>query len=586
MACCEPTVPCLRSGRSRFMSNLDPDARNSAKSREIIDLSQTERSRRLQRLEDFDSISRSILADMKATLQDFQAQHGKALERQEAFVQELLKLGPVRPQDELVAFLPRQKVPEANGKVESAPQGQVILQPAKWIEDPPGGSVKDPGQTKEAVEEQVQLERCSLMPERAQEAMSKPKERQLFDLAGEAANAHDLEEEVYEVERFYKKKGLPQAIARNVWFGHFTLLMIVINALYLGVDAELNNDSLGQVGWYFQVCEHLFCVFFLFEWLMRLLAFADKRDCLRDFWFKFDTVLVVLMVFETWVMLLIVSVLDGVQSFDTGPLRLLRLLRLARMTRLMRALPELMTMVKGMKVASRAVFSSLLMLLIQTYIFAIPLHTFLKTEEAVVEKFGTLLRSMWTLMMDGTFMDSTGDLMWHLLDMNYLHAVIFFMVFVLLSCMTMMNMLIGILCEVVSAVAATEKENAAIKFIKETILVLLKSLDTDGSFTISREELRSVCQDPDALKVLGDLEVDVMYLLDLQAMLYRRPDSTLSVKAIMDLILNLRGDRQATVKDVIDANTFVRFTVVQQIVELQEHIESLFSQLANRNSGL
>merc|ERR1712151_917535 len=107
-------------------------------------------------------------------------------------------------------------------------------------------------------------------------------------------------------------------------------------------------------------------------------------------------------------------------------------------------------MVKGLRVASRAVCSSLLMLLIQTYVFAIPLHTFLKYEEKCSERFGTLVRTMFTLLMDGVFMDSTGPLMWQLLDMNYVHAVIAFMMFVLLSAMTMMNMLIGILCEVVS----------------------------------------------------------------------------------------------------------------------------------------
>ena len=52
---------------------------------------------------------------------------------------------------------------------------------------------------------------------------------------------------------------------------------------------------------------------------------------------------------------------------------------------------------------------------------------------------------------------------------------------VLVSAITIMNMLIGILCEVVSKVAAAEKENAAREEVRDTILQMLKRLDADGS---------------------------------------------------------------------------------------------------------
>ena len=35
--------------------------------------------------------------------------------------------------------------------------------------------------------------------------------------------------------------------------------------------------------------------------MMRFGAFRRKIDCLKDLWFKFDTVLVILMVAETWI---------------------------------------------------------------------------------------------------------------------------------------------------------------------------------------------------------------------------------------------------------------------------------------------
>merc|ERR1712113_295204 len=95
-------------------------------------------------------------------------------------------------------------------------------------------------------------------------------------------------------------------------------------------------------------------------------------------------------------------------------------------------------------------------------------------------------------------------------------SVIIFFVFILLSALTVMNMLIGVLCEVVSQVAATEKEEAAITLMKETILGMLKQYDTNGRFMIGRDEMEEVLTEPMTQGVLLGLEVDVEYLQDLQ----------------------------------------------------------------------
>merc|ERR1740130_1932984 len=155
----------------------------------------------------------------------------------------------------------------------------------------------------------------------------------------------------------------------------------------------------------------------------------------------------------------------------------------------MKSLPELVTMTKGMMVASRAVMSSLLMVLIMIYTFAIILNMALKEEVDINMKlaprnFETIPRTMWTLLIDGTFMDSTGTMMSTLLfsgKINCLASCVVFMTFILFSAITVMNMLIGVLCEVVSAVAKGEKDDAAIVLVKESILMNLKKFDNgDG----------------------------------------------------------------------------------------------------------
>merc|ERR1712232_994301 len=160
-----------------------------------------------------------------------------------------------------------------------------------------------------------------------------------------------------------------------------------------------------------------------------------------------------------------------------------------------------------MKVALRAVSVSLLMVLLLIYVFAIVMHMFLKDKSAHEFYFGTLGLCMWTLLLRGVFMDELVEPMRILLNQNEWLMVIVFLVFVLLSSLIVMSMLIGILCELVSVVARNEKEEAHIKLIKSTLLVMLKKIDFDGSGSIDRPELQNVMDDPDALEVFASLDV-------------------------------------------------------------------------------
>merc|ERR1711937_836859 len=107
-------------------------------------------------------------------------------------------------------------------------------------------------------------------------------------------------------------------------------------------------------------------------------------------------------------------------------IKLVRLLRLARVARLMRALPELVAMIKGVRTAFKAVGSALLLLLILVYVFAIMIFVLVRDKlvttrdnEGVLYMqpyFGTLSLTMWTLLVDGAFMEDYGTLTRKLID--------------------------------------------------------------------------------------------------------------------------------------------------------------------------
>eukprot|EP00928_Gymnodinium_smaydae_P078296 TRINITY_DN6213_c0_g1_i1.p1 TRINITY_DN6213_c0_g1~~TRINITY_DN6213_c0_g1_i1.p1 ORF type:complete len:602 (-),score=97.91 TRINITY_DN6213_c0_g1_i1:168-1715(-) len=405
-----------------------------------------------------------------------------------------------------------------------------------------------------------------------------------------AVEKHTLSNEVYDVQNFYWKRGRAQGIARSDLFMNITLAIIALNAIYIGVDADLNDAAtLSGAAWPFQLMEHAFCIFFTFEWCVRFCAFEVKRNCLRDNWFKFDSMLVLLMWLETWLLPLIMLFLNGgaeAVPLPTGPLRLLRLLRLSRMAKLLRYFPELITMVKGMWKASRAVGSSLFMVTMLIYVFAIVLHMAMHGEQSLSQDyFGSLGRCMWSLFIYGTLCDSVGTFLTEMLLLgtaNAVVAVILSLMFILLSAMTVMNMLIGVLCEVVSGVAQAEKEEAAINLVKDEILVMLKHFDADASGTISQSELQSVMADPHAVAVLEALDVDTEYLTELQDMLYESEDAVITIEDVMQLILRTRGELSVTVSHMVHGQHFTRWSFRAAMRKQQQYLDEKLHMMTSQ----
>merc|ERR1719355_95322 len=103
---------------------------------------------------------------------------------------------------------------------------------------------------------------------------------------------------------------------------------------------------------------------------------------MKDAWFVFDSVLVTMMIFETWFVTATVLLASGGESasnpiFSQGAiLRLLRLLRLTRMTRMLKMLrfmPELMVFIQGVRDAFRSVVCAFVLLLLVLYLASIAL---------------------------------------------------------------------------------------------------------------------------------------------------------------------------------------------------------------------
>mmetsp|Transcript_13993 Transcript_13993/g.31724 ORF Transcript_13993/g.31724 Transcript_13993/m.31724 type:complete len:760 (-) Transcript_13993:125-2404(-) len=379
---------------------------------------------------------------------------------------------------------------------------------------------------------------------------------------------------VYSVHDFYHDRGFWQRIAKSQIFENLTLMVIFINAIWMWIDTDFNDaDTLLEADLIFQVAEHFFCVYFSFEWFVRFMSFRRKRDGMGDGWFMFDTCLVSMMVMETWVMTVVIILLGGSGADGLGNasiLRLFRLLRLSRLARMLRSMPELMILIKGMVAAGRSVFFTLCLLALLLYIFSIAFTQLTEGEECGELYFKTIPASMHTLLIVGTFLDNLGPVM-DIVKKDSLVFGLMFLVFIALAALMVMNMLIGVLCEVVSGVATAEKEDMMISFVKTQLRKVVTEIDKNHDDSISEKEFDQIVTNKVAIHALVECGVDPLILIDMKDLLFQDADEddeefaeakgdeekTFKFSEFLDLVLQLRGSNRATVKDMVDLRKYL-----------------------------
>jgi voltage-gated sodium channel len=395
---------------------------------------------------------------------------------------------------------------------------------------------------------------------------------------------------------FYHTEGKIQEIARHSVFENLTLAVITLNAIYIAIDTDWNRaDALADYDWYFFLCEQFFCVYFTGEIVIRFLAFNGKKHCFKDAWFMFDSVLVALMVTETWILLVLLNFTGGKSPLgNTAMLRLLRLLRLSRLVRMLRSLPELMILIKGMVAAMRSVSYVIGLLILILYVFSIAFTQLSQTELQETAELGptffpSVAHGMYSLLIYAVFLDDLSDFM-NALRRDKWPLVFVALVFICLASMTVMNMLVGVLCEVVDAVAKTEKEEMRYERVIGKLREIAIGIDTNDDQKISYGEFESIMQNEKALKALDEVGVSAAALIDFSDHVFFDKDEKEPIKLdfpqFMEVVMDLRNDNVATVKAMLDLWRKIKDStgqeikeVVSQATRVQRTIEDRFSSL-------
>jgi len=265
------------------------------------------------------------------------------------------------------------------------------------------------------------------------------------------------------------------------------------------------------------------------------------------------------------------------------------------------ALPELMILIKGMFVATRAVSCTVLLMLMIIYVFAVLFRQLTDGTELGATVFPSVTASMRFLMLSACIPDLT-DVTNEIWEHGWGFAAVF-MFFVLVVTITVMNMLVGVLVGVVDTVAIVEREQMMVNFVKSNLLTMLDvckqrameegcetsrqphmsaqltpeagSEAASGGFTkrqslritkeqlaeednreITRSEFDILITLPLAIRSLDTMGVDVVGLVDLADFIFKDTEK-LEFIDFMELIMSLRGTNQATVKDIVDLRKFI-----------------------------
>jgi hypothetical protein len=305
-------------------------------------------------------------------------------------------------------------------------------------------------------------------------------------------------------------------LAANKKFEGLTFVFIGVNSLYIGIDADYSARTGKPADLYdpntpigFKIMENIFCTYFTGELVIRFIGYKFKSSSLTDGWFIFDGILVLFMVLETWIFPIFGL---GGQLAQFSVLRLLRLLRISRMARLMKKVPELMIIIKGLIASFRSVGCTAILQVAILYVWSILFVSEYHEKEDdsdgdVQDNFGTMGKSMFSLFIYGTVLDDVTACTDSIRATDNKFMLSLFIVFILISSFTILNMLIGILCEVVSATADSEKTKACESTAKEAITTLFDQMDADHSGNITEEEFMNMRDDPAVREALEDMDI-------------------------------------------------------------------------------
>jgi len=228
------------------------------------------------------------------------------------------------------------------------------------------------------------------------------------------------------------------------------------------------------------------------------------------------------------------------------------------------------------------VFFTLVLLGLILYVFGIIFKSQVQ-EGSMIQKeyFATVWSSMWHLLMHGTFLDSVSTVAEDVWNANAVLGFTF-LIFIFISCLTVMNMLIGIVCEVIDNVKQGEEEQIDKFFLETNLLDVLECYDMNDDHHIGKKEFDLFMQNPEVIDALHKFGTDPKGLALLSQITFddsakmdesgnishfskaTEGNAKLPFDQVLEMINRLKGDNPSSVTDIMELRKFVQQALEQQ----------------------
>merc|ERR1711920_594849 len=132
-----------------------------------------------------------------------------------------------------------------------------------------------------------------------------------------------------------------------------------------------------------------------------------------------------------------------------------------------------------------------------------------------------------------------------------------FVLFILIGSITVMNMLAGMLVQVVCTIADVNQEEVKLTWVKHEILRVMRALDFDADGKLSKAEVERLMCEPEACRVIAEAGVDMVQLMELAEFHIFKDQDFISFTEFLDLVLQLRQAKAVCLRDIVHLKQFV-----------------------------
>jgi len=266
---------------------------------------------------------------------------------------------------------------------------------------------------------------------------------------------------------------------------------------------------------------------------------------------------------ETWVFWFFIAACNlqfssyNIRIFSV--IQMMRLVRVLRLVKLFRFLPEVLVIVRGIAVAMRPISLVFTLLFMVIYIGAIIFRVLLESTEFGDRKFKSVPQAIATLLLDCALSETRGGpLMKEAYSQHPVFPFLIF-IFVLLTNVTMMGLLVGLLVQTIKKVAKVEEEKKNMKN-KETMddfwnHVVEMDANNDGFITL--DEFFNLLGQRQTAKLLKKMDVDPEGLILLSDFVFEEGNGRLSQVDFNQWVLDMRATQKGTIKDHIATRKFM-----------------------------